>query len=210
MGLIKQVAEASTGAHLRQRGRDCPSLIQALDDPQPMVRRWAARDLADCHDCAETVPALLARLPQETDAAVRAIILTTLLKLADARVAQALTDCLRHASPVLCQEIIGTLQQMPQLLAPLIPALLRDQDSALRIVTVNILESLRHSEVEQWLLQVISEDQHVNVCAAAVDLLGEVGSAAARTPLLALRQRFADEPYVAFAADLALRRLDQV
>jgi hypothetical protein len=47
----------------------------------------------------------------------------------------------------------------------------------------------------------------VNVCATAVDLLGEVGSAASREPLLHLKARFGEEPYIQFAANLALKRL---
>jgi len=47
----------------------------------------------------------------------------------------------------------------------------------------------------------------LNVCATAVDLLGEVGSDAAREPLLRLKERYADEPYIQFAADLALKRI---
>jgi HEAT repeat protein len=86
-------------------------------------------------------------------------------------------------------------------------SLLADPDSDLRIFAVNILESLRHPEVEQWLAQVIEQDPHVNVCATAVDLLGEVGSAAALEPLRRLKQRFAAEPYIQFAADLAIKRV---
>lgn len=209
MGLIKQTAENETGAHLRKRARDCLSLCAALQDPQAMVRRWAARDLAACSDCPEARAALLKLLPQEADAAVRGVILSTLQKLADTEVVLALIACLRTSEPGLSQELIGTLQQLPVLLAPQIPLLLRDPDSHVRILTVNILESLRHAEVESWLLDVISHDAHVNVCATAVDLLGEVGSARARQPLLALKARFADEPYIAFAADLALRRLTE-
>jgi hypothetical protein len=48
----------------------------------------------------------------------------------------------------------------------------------------------------------------LNVCATAVDLLGEVGSGAAREPLLRLKTRYADEPYIQFAADLALKRIN--
>jgi len=50
---------------------------------------------------------------------------------------------------------------------------------------------------------------HVNVCATAVDLLGEVGSEAAHEPLGRLKVRYADEPYIQFAADLALKRITE-
>jgi hypothetical protein len=57
------------------------------------------------------------------------------------------------------------------------------------------------------LIEVIDSDPQLNVCATAVDLLGEVGSTAAREPLLRLKARYADEPYIEFAADLALKRI---
>jgi hypothetical protein len=61
--------------------------------------------------------------------------------------------------------------------------------------------------VEAWLIAVIERDPHLNVCATAVDLLGEVGADAAREPLARLKARYADEPYIQFAADLALKRI---
>jgi HEAT repeat protein len=102
------------------------------------------------------------------------------------------------------------MKLLPEEVAPIMRELLGDADPDVRIFAVNILESLRHPEVEAWLIEVIATDPHVNVCATAVDLLGEVGSAAAREALLHLKARFSDEPYVQFATDLALRRIDEV
>ena len=85
--------------------------------------------------------------------------------------------------------------------------LLCDPDPDVRIFTVNILESLCHPDVEAWLIEVISTDPHINVCATAVDLLSEVGTEKSLAPLEQLKQRFPDAPYMQFAADLALRRL---
>ena len=88
-------------------------------------------------------------------------------------------------------------------------SLLRDPDSDVRIFAVNILESLRHPEVEYWLVDVIVQDPQVNVCATAVDLLGEVGSRDALQSLMDLKARFEGEPYIQFAADLAIRRISE-
>ena len=85
--------------------------------------------------------------------------------------------------------------------------MLTDADPDVRILAVNILESLRHPNVEQWLIEVIESDLQVNVCATAVDLLGEVGSDTAHDPLRRLKLRFATEPYIQFATDLALKRI---
>jgi hypothetical protein len=79
-----------------------------------------------------------------------------------------------------------------------------------RIFVVNILNSERHPDVEQWLVNIIEHDAHVNVCATAVDLLCEIGTEASIDPLLRLKARFAHEAYIQFAADLALKRIREI
>jgi hypothetical protein len=54
---------------------------------------------------------------------------------------------------------------------------------------------------------VLEEESHVNVCAAAVDVLTDVGDEEAVPALLALKRRFADEPFMTFAVDMAVRRI---
>jgi HEAT repeat protein len=204
--LIKQRHTPPTPKDERQRPRDCASLILALDDPNPAARRWAARDLAEF---SEATGALIAHLKQETDLSVREVILTTLVRAVDFAAVLGLVECLRSEDVALRNEAIEALKQMPDEVAPVMRGMLEDADSDVRILAVNVLESLRHPQVESWLIEVIEHDPHVNVCATAVDLLGEVGSPAARQALLSLKARFASEPYVQFAADLALRRIDE-
>ncbi|HCT99397.1 MAG TPA: PBS lyase, partial [Methylococcaceae bacterium] len=45
--------------------------------------------------------------------------------------------------------------------------------------------------------------------ATAVDLLSEVGTELSMQSLVNLKQRFANEPYICFSVDLALKRIDQ-
>jgi HEAT repeat protein len=184
--------------------KDCKLLLQRLADPSSEVRRWAARDLADCIDCAA---GMVERLRVEPDASVREVIFTTLTHLGDASAVQAMVEFLRSEDVALRNEAIEVMKQLPTAVAPIMRCLLRDADSDVRIFAVNILESLRHTDVERWLAEVIAQDAHVNVCATAVDLLGEVGSRAALEPLQNLKERFAEEPYIQFAADLAIKRI---
>ena len=94
-------------------------------------------------------------------------------------------------------------------IGPILESLLEDTDPDVRIFTVNILESLQYPLVEELLIKVITHDNHVNVCATAVDLLGEVGDEKAQLALQNLKQRFPGEPYIQFAADLALKRINE-
>ncbi|EIC23592.1 HEAT repeat domain-containing protein [Thiorhodovibrio frisius] len=204
MALVKTQTDEPITTDAREADRDCASLIVQLEASDPTARRWAARDLVDCPDAS---PVLVACLKQEADVSVREVILTTLTSLGDATAVAGLVDCLRSEEPALRNEAIEAMQQLPDEVAPIMRGLLADSDPDVRIFAVNILESLCHPEVETWLIEVIDHDSHVNVCGTAVDLLGEVGTVSARESLLRLKVRFADEPYIRFATDLALGRL---
>jgi len=138
---------------------------------------------------------------------VREVILTTLTRLGDQQAIPGLVSALRSEEAALRNEVIEALKQWHEAVAPVMRSLLNDADSDLRIFAVNILESLRHPDVETWLREVIESDPHVNVCGTAVDLLGEVGSPAVLDSLQGLKQRFANEPYIQFAAKLAIKRI---
>jgi HEAT repeat protein len=204
MAFIKKLTNEPVFLNRRKRKRDCPGLLVQLSDPNSTARRWAARDLTDCPEAAA---ALVERLKIEPEVSVREVILTTLTRLGDQTAVAGLVDCLRSEDAALRNEAIEAMQQLPEEVAPIMRELLADPDADVRIFAVNILESLRHREVEAWLIEVIDKDPHINVCAAAVDLLSEVGTAAALEALPRLKSRFAEEPYIHFAADLALKRI---
>jgi HEAT repeat protein len=201
----KQIAEEVIEDE-RKKSRDCAGLAAELENPNPTARRWAARDLTDCPGASA---ALVNRLERENDVSVREVILTTLTALGDEVAVAGLVDCLRSESVALRNEAIEAMKQLPDEVAPIMRGLLSDTSADVRIFAVNILETLRHPEVESWLIEVIENDPHLNVCATAVDLLGEVGSTAAREPLLRLKARYVEEPYIQFAADLALKRITE-
>ena len=96
---------------------------------------------------------------------------------------------------------------MPRTAAPLIEDLLVDPDSDVRIFAVNILQSLKSPTVPDLALKVISTDPHVNVCAAAVDVLAEVGRPEMAGALRNVAARFPDQPFLAFAVRTALKRM---
>jgi HEAT repeat protein len=204
MALIKTKTVQPIVADARSQPRDCASLVAELDNPNPMARRWAARDLTDCPAVSA---ALVDRLRRETDRSVREVILTTLTAAGDDVAVAGLVECLRSEDVALRNEAIEAMKQLPNEVAVIMGGLLADADPDVRIFAVNILESLRHPEVESWLITVIDRDPQLNVCGTAVDLLGEVGTVAAREPLARLKARFHAEPYIQFAADLALKRI---
>lgn len=189
----------------RKQPPNCAHLETELESPNSATRRWAARDLIDCPDASA---ALLKRLSMEDDISVREVILTTLTFLGDEVAVAGLVECLRSENASLRNEAIEAMKQLPNEVATIICGLLLDEDADVRIFAVNILETLRHPDVESWLITVIENDPLLNVCATAVDLLGEVGTTAAREPLKRLNLRFPGEPYIQFATKLALERIN--
>lgn len=208
MALVKPRAAAEAEHAQRRRPRDFEGLVAQLGDDDEVARRWAARDLT-AFPGAATSRALVARLDQERDASVLECVLTALTRLGDDVAVAGLVECLRSESPPLRNGAIEAMKQLPEEVAPIMGRLLEDEDSDVRIFAVNILESLRHPQVEAWLVAVIERDPHVNVCGAAVDLLGEVGSLTSRPALERLKARFAAQPYICFATELALKRLHE-
>jgi HEAT repeat protein len=190
----------------RLQQRDFPGLVTQLDDADPAVRRWAARDLLGFR---QATTALVARLQLENDRSVREVILTSLTRLGDDIAVAGLVGWLRSEDVQMRNEAIEAMKSLPDEVAPIMGNLLIDEDSDVRIMAVNILESLLHPKVEQWLIEVIENDPVVNVCGTAVDLLGEVGSQASHDSLERLLKRFPTEPYIQFAANLALKRIEK-
>jgi HEAT repeat protein len=205
MAFVKKKHSETVPLEERRHGRDCPGLLAQLGDPDPAARRWAARDLLQY---PETACQLVERLKLEPEASVRQVILTTLSRIGDPAAVAGLVECLRSEDAAVRNEVVEAMKQLPDEVAPIMQQLLTDTDPDVRIFTVNILESLRHPGVEAWLIEVIENDPQINVCATAVDLLGEVGTEAARGPLARLKNRFADDPYIQFATGLALKRIE--
>ena len=184
--------------------RDCSEISQDLISEDPSKRRWAARDIVSCEHASVM---LLDQLEAEKDISVKQIILSSLTQIGDTEAVNGLVRCLRTEDVSLRNEAIEAMKHLPREVASIMASLLNDPDPDVRIFAVNILESLCHPDVEQWLIDVIRDDEHINVCATAVDLLGEVGSEKSEPALLALKERFTDEPYIQFAADLAIKRI---
>ena len=206
MGLRK----TSTPAGLRRveprdYDRNAGGLIHQLQDADAGTRRWAARDLAEFPEAAE---ALSRHLPDERDLSVREVIFTTLTRIGGGAVVQGVLPLLRSEDANLRNGAIEVLSSLPDAVGPSIEALLHDDDVDVRIFTVNLLGDLKHQDIVNWLSQVLREDTHVNVVAAAIEVIAEVGSAKALPALKEARQRFAQDPFIGFAADMAQQRIE--
>jgi HEAT repeat protein len=184
------------------------ALVAELWDADSRIRRAAARGLAALPaGVPDASMALCDRLDVETSLSVRSVIMSRLILVGTPEVAVRLTDHLHSDDAQLRNAAIEALQEMPRAVAPLLDRLLADEDSDVRIFAVNILAAICLDGAPERLAAVVRTDLHVNVCVAAVDGLVEVGGTDVISDIESLGERFAQNAFVQFAVDTAIRRI---
>jgi HEAT repeat protein len=178
--------------------------IADLASTNAATRRRAARALSEM---ADAVPILCSHLVHEQNLSVRSIILTGLIVNKSPAVAAGLLPLLGNDDANLRNSAVEALQAMPDEVAPHVEAMLADPDDDVRIAAVSVVAALPHPEVPQWLRRVVTHDAHVNVCAAAVDALAEVGEPDVIPALEALADRFREVHFITYAVTAAVRRI---
>jgi HEAT repeat protein len=192
---IEEVAAPSAKA-------DGASLQDDLRSLDVAVRRAAVRGA----NGPGAMALLVGRLEAEPDQGVREMILTHLVR-GGGVATLPLLDLLRSEDARLRNAVIETLQSMGEAVVPEIERLLDDPDSDIRIFAMNIVHSLQSPRVPDIALRVIANDPHVNVCAAAIDVLAEVGRPDMAGALRDVANRFPDQPFLGFAVRAALKRI---
>lgn len=203
MPLIRSSASIKEEPPHAEEAPDRTNLRDDIESADIDVRRAAIRlalRLSDAEILAQ-------RLEDEGDAALREAILTNLVRIGGPKAARPLIALLRSDDAWLRNAVIETLQNMGESVAPEIEWLLYDGNPDLRIYAVNILALLCSPRAPDIALRVIVTDPHVNVCAAAVDVLAEVGRPEMADELRAVAGRFPDHPFLAFAVRAALKRI---
>jgi len=203
MPLIKRDNEIRT-QNTRKASRAYPFLLEQLNAETPVERRWAARDLAQ-HP--ESVFALCDRLLVEKDTIVKEMIFTSLITINTPECIDGLFTLLRNEDADLRNGAADALKVLSDTVAARLHDLLADDDVDVRIFAVNILASLRNTNVIDWLLQVIRHESDVNVCATVIDVIRELDATEAIPDLSLLKEKFHSEPFILFAVDMALGQL---
>lgn len=179
-------------------------LAAALAHADPEIRRSAARALADMPGGLD---ALAGALGGELDPRVREAITMGLLRIGSDAAVAALIRQLRSDDAALRSLVVETLQEMPVAAAPHLPDLLADPDPDVRILAAEIARSMPAEDAASLLADALAGEQHPNVAAGIVEVLIEIGTSDAVDALRIARRRFADEPFLPFAVDIALERL---
>ena len=178
--------------------------IGALNSADPEARWSAARALGGR---AVAVDALAAALGAEQIPRVREAIMTALIRVGDQASVLALLPYLRSQDAGHRGTAIEALQALPKAIMPFMPALLSDGDTDVRILATEIARNMPGKDATRVLCDLLESEQHPNVCAAAIDVLAEVGTRDAVPALKACAARFADTPFLPFAVSTTIARI---
>jgi len=180
------------------------SHIAALSSPDAENRWNAARALGGR---ADAVPALAAALGVEQVARVREAIMTALMRVGDEASVISLLPYLRSQDAAHRGASIEALQALPEAILPFMATLLADGDSDVRLLATELARNMPGVAATQILCRLLEHEQHPNVCAAAIDVLSEVGTRDAVPALQVCAERFAGTPFLPFAVSIAIARI---
>jgi len=168
--------------------------------------RWAAARAAA--ELPGAVIALAAALRNEGNSRVREAMFTSLARIGTSESADLLISFLRSDSANLRAGALDALRIMVGNMRGLLARLLGDRDVDMRILSCELARALPGPEATTALCTLLSNEPEVNVCAAAIDVLAEVGDPQALPVLAACAQRFRDAPFLGFAIRTATDRIN--
>jgi HEAT repeat protein len=178
--------------------------LSALASTNPQERWSAARVAGDLAGGAE---ALAAALRTETDLRIREAMFTSLARIGTPESANLLLPLLRRDDAGIRTGALDALRMMPAAVRQILPKLLQDQDGDVRLLSCELARTLPGDEATDLLCGLLAAEREVNVCAAAIEVLAEVGNPAALPALAECERRFRDAPFLGFAIKIARERI---
>lgn len=163
-------------------------------------RRNAARALG--RD-PSSIGILAGRLQLEKEPRVRDALFGSLIDTGGKEVADLLAQFIRSEDAGLRNGAIEALKRLEGDAVVALDLLIEDANTDVRILAIEVTRAWPRDLAADRLRRVFEREQHVNVCAAAVDVATEVGTKELLIPLDNLRDRFPDEPFLVFAIDVA-------
>jgi HEAT repeat protein len=167
--------------------------------------RWAAARAAAT--VAGGTQALAAALRTETEPQVREALFTSLSRIGTAHSTDELVGFLRSDAAALRTGALDALRALGAEVGQVLPHLLKDTDADIRILSCELARGLPTEEAAAALCSLLAQESEVNVCAAAVDVLAEVGGPAALPVLAQCAARFPQSPFLRFAVQTASNRI---
>lgn len=167
--------------------------------------RWnAARE---AYTLPQGLVLLAAALERETTPRIREALFTGLTRIATPDSAAAVLDYLRSDDAALRTGALDALRAMPAAAAAHLPSLLRDPDADVRLLACEIARVIPTADANRLLGDLLVSEPTANVCAAAIEVLSEVGDASVMPALATCASRFPDDPFLGFAVGAARDRI---
>ena len=175
--------------------------LESLD----VDKRWAAaRDARSVPGCES---ALAAALTREVDLRVREAMFTALAGLGSPQGRQAILEFLRSDDAGLRAGALDVLRPMTDVVKAQLPKLLSDTDVDVRLLSCELARGLPGADATAMLCDLLARESEVNVIAAAIDVLAEVGDPEALSALEHCEARFQDTPFLSFAIKVAKEQI---
>jgi len=183
--------------------RATAGILEGLASPSEEARWIAARAAAGMAEYATPLAAALGREPAPR---VRQAMFTSLSRMDSAGVG-AVLPLLRSDDAGLRTGALDALRIMVRSSPELLPPLLDDTDVDVRILSCELARALPGDAATALLCDLLRREEDPNVCAAAVDVLAEVGQSEALPVLAACALKFRDTPFLTFAIQVTVERI---
>ena len=180
--------------------------LLSLTSASPDERWRAARATSD----PAAIPSLGEALGRERDPRVRDAIFTALARIGTPESAKVILSYLRLDDASTRTGAMDALRAMQDACRPYLPELLADPDPDVRLLACDLVRDAGGAEGPRWLCALIETEPQANVCAAAVEALGEIADTTATPCLSRCAERFPVDPFLGFAIKVVIDRLRHV
>jgi len=181
-------------------GAEVGALTSGSDD-----ERWAAaRAAADIPGAAKSLGEAVAR---ERNPRVREAMFTSLSRISSAEAVESLLPLLRSDDSALRTGALDALGAMKSVVQPYVAQLMCDHDPDVRLLACELVRTLPDDAACGLLCDLIGGEIEPNVCAAAVEVLSEVGGPDALPILAQCAERFRAIPFLVFAIKTTADRI---
>src|SRR5207253_633163 len=121
--------------------------------------------------------------------------------------AAAVVPYLRSDDASLRTGALDALRAMPNAARAHLPALLADLDADGRLLSCELARGLPESEANRLLCELLERETEKNVCAAALEVLAEIGKPETLPTLERCAARFGSDAFIAFSIKVAIDRI---
>ena len=167
--------------------------------------RWAAARVVS--QMPGGVAALAKAIKSERDLRVREAILTSLARTGTPEGMEALLPFVRSDDAQLRTGALDALRATKEGVRPYLPQLLHDRDADVRLLACELARNLPADEASRFLCDLLDAETEPNVCAAAVEVLAEVGGPAALPSLARCAERFRGTPFLDYSIEITAERI---